>query len=357
MKRLLLLAPVLILVVIGIGYAVRGRLTLRLMQRVVAANLETDLVRELPDGLHLGLCGAGSPLPDPRRSGPCSAIIAGERLFIVDVGSGASRVLSQLRIPQGRIEAIFLTHFHSDHIDGLGELLLQRWVAGSNRSPTPVYGPTGVGEVVAGIQRAYAADVGYRVAHHGEGVVPPWGAGAVAKPFPEPADGETRIVLHEGELRIIAFRVTHPPIEPSVGYRFDYKGRSLVLSGDTTKSANLQRFAEGADLLVHEALAPEMVAVITRGAEAAGRKNLAKITVDIVDYHATPIEAAEVARDAAVGHLLYYHIVPPLPARALESLFLAGVDDVYTGPVTLGRDGTLVSLPVGSDAIEVDQLL
>ncbi len=357
MRRFLLLALVGIPLVIGIGYAFRGPVTLRLMQRMVAANLETDLLRELPDGLHLALCGAGSPLPDPRRSGPCSAVIAGERLFLVDVGSGASRVLARLRIPQGRIEAIFLTHFHSDHIDGLGELLLQRWVGGSNRAPVPVYGPDGVGEVVAGLQQTYAADVGYRVAHHGESVAPPWGAGALAKPFPEPPDGETRILLHEGDLRIVAFRVEHPPVEPSVGYRFDYKGRSLVLSGDTIKSANLQRNARGADLLVHEALAPELVGIITRGAETAGRENLAKITVDIVDYHTTPLEAAEVARDAAVGHLLYYHIVPPLPARALEALFLAGVDDVYTGPVTLGRDGTLVSLPVGSDAIEVDQLL
>lgn len=138
MKRFLLgLLGVSILVAV-IGYAFRVEITMRMIERVVASNLETDLLREIPDGLHVALCGAGSPLPDPRRSGPCTALMAGNRLYLVDVGSGSSRVLSQMRIPQGEIDGVFLTHFHSDHIDGLGELLLQRWANGSNTSPTPI---------------------------------------------------------------------------------------------------------------------------------------------------------------------------------------------------------------------------
>jgi ribonuclease Z len=108
---------------------------------------------------------------------------------------------------------------------------------------------------------------------------------------------------------------------------------------------------------VHEALAPQLVEVITRGATAAGRPNLAQITVDILDYHTSPVEAAEVARDAGVGHLLYNHIVPPLLLRPMQGLFLEGVAEVYDGPVTIGRDGTLVVLEAGSDAIAVEERL
>jgi ribonuclease Z len=158
-------------------------------------------------------------------------------------------------------------------------------------------------------------------------------------------------------MRIVAFRVAHPPIEPAVGYRFDYAGRSLVISGDTIRSANVERFAAGADLLVHEALAPGLVALLARAAEAAGRGNVAQILRDIPGYHTTPREAAEIARDAGVGFLLYTHVVPPLPIAPLEAVFLEGVDAVYPGPVALGRDGTAVHLPAGSDAIELEQLL
>ena len=118
-----------------------------------------------------------------------------------------------------------------------------------------------------------------------------------------------------------------------------------------------QEFAQGADLLVHEALAAHIVAVLTRSARDAGRENLATITEDILDYHTTPVEAAEVARDADVGYLLYNHIVPPLLLSPMEALFLEGVDEVWDGPLRIGRDGTLVTLPAGSDEIEVVELL
>ncbi|MHC4708985.1 MAG: MBL fold metallo-hydrolase, partial [Planctomycetota bacterium] len=252
---------------------------------------------------------------------------------------------------------ILLTHFHSDHIDGLGELLMQRWVNRGAREPVPIHGPTGVKQVVDGVNRAYRLDSTYRVAHHGELIVPRSGTGGLAHPFPAPAEGRGEVVIDEGGVKVTAFRVDHTPVDPAVGYRFDYGERSLVLSGDTIKSENLQRFAEGVDLLVHEALAPQLVAVLTRGAEAAGRKNIAKITRDILTYHASPVDAAEVARDAGVGFLLYYHIVPPLPLAPLENAFLEGVDAVYDGPLAVGRDGTTVHLPVGSDAIDVEQRL
>ncbi len=339
-----------------VGYAFRRPITLRLVENAVASNLATDLVSELPDGLHAVLCGAGSPFPDPKRSGPCTAIIAGRRLFVVDAGSGSSRVLSRLRLPQHEIEAVFLTHFHSDHIDGLGELLLQRWAGGAAESPTPVYGPQGVARVVEGLNLAYAADHQYRVAHHGNEVMPPSGAGARARPFAAPPDGEAVVLINDG-VKVTAFRVEHAPVSPAVGYRFDYKGRSILLSGDTTKSANVRKFARGVDLLIHEALSPQLLGMLTRGATAAGRENIAKITVDVLSYHASPVEAAQVARDAEVGLLLYNHIVPPLVLPTMEEIFLEGVEDVYRGPVAIGRDGTSVTLRAGTDSIERVDLL
>ena len=126
--------------------------------------------------------------------------------------------------------------------------------------------------MVEGFNRAYAQDSIFRVAHHGEAVVPPSGAGGRALPFTTPANGELFIVLDIDGLQVTAFRVDHAPVEPAVGYRFDYRGRSVLVSGDTVRSANLSHFAEGVDVLVHEALSPELVARIQRGAAEAGQR-------------------------------------------------------------------------------------
>ena len=107
MKRFLLIGLLVIVMAAGGVYAFRTTLTLRLMSRQLAANFASDLIQELPDGLHVALCGAGSPLPDPARSGPCTAVVAGGQLFIVDSGAGSSRILARMRIPQAKIAAVF----------------------------------------------------------------------------------------------------------------------------------------------------------------------------------------------------------------------------------------------------------
>jgi len=353
MRRALVAGGV-IAAVVSLGIAACGPIATRVMRTGAERALAADPIAELPDGLHVALCGAGGPLPDPKRSGPCVAVVAGRTLFVVDAGTGGARNLQRiLGWSPGRIAALFMTHYHSDHIDGLGEMAMLRWVGGNHEQPLPVYGPEGLLDVAEGFNRAYRLDARYRTAHHGAEVVPEGGSGLSPHAFLTPPAGQASAVWEESGILVRAFRVEHEPVVPAVGYRFDYGGRSLVVSGDTRESESLLAQAEGVDLVVHEALSPQLVGVLHNAATAAGQRSVAKITTDILDYHTTPVQAAEIAQAAGARHLLLYHIVPPLLVPGLESVFLDGVSEVYSGGVTLGRDGTRVSLPSGSDAIDV----
>ncbi|MEI6186610.1 MAG: MBL fold metallo-hydrolase, partial [Dehalococcoidia bacterium] len=212
------------------------------------------------DGLYAGLAGSGGPFPDIKRAGPCVVVLAGGHLYIVDAGQGAARNVALMGFQMGKVEAVLLTHFHSDHIADLGEIMMQRWVGGSSTRPLDVIGPAGVEGVVEGFNLAYKLDDGYRVAHHGEATVPPSGAGGTARPFSLPsAEDAAVIVIDDGDLKVTAFKVSHAPVSPAVGYRFYYKGRSLVISGDTLPCASLTKQAQGADILFQSALQPAMV--------------------------------------------------------------------------------------------------
>jgi ribonuclease Z len=345
------LVVLLVIVIIGlIGYSQRTTIVARIMERGVETRLLANRVDELGDGLHLALCGAGGPLPAPKASGPCVAVIAGKRLFVVDVGTDSPRNLGRMGYQAGTVEAVFLTHFHSDHIDGLGELATIRWAGGDNDAPLPVHGPEGVEKVVDGFNMAYSQDFIYRHEHHGDVVAPMRAAGLTAIPFDKPAMGELEVLIDDGGLKIEALAVDHSPVEPAVGYRFSYKGRSLLITGDTVKLANIGQFAKGVDILVHEALAPNLVNIMNAAAKKNGNRILEKITFDILDYHASPVEAAETAHDAGVGHLLYYHIVPPLVIPGQAALYLNGAEDIFPD-YTIGEDGVEFSLPANSKEI------
>lgn len=349
MKKWLTIVGVLAVVTL-LAYSQRAAIVLRLMEKGLEARMGANVVAELEDGLHLALCGAGGPMPAPNASGPCVAVVAGTQLFVVDAGTDGPRNLARMGYPTGSVQAVFLTHFHSDHIDGLGELATLRWAGGDNASPLPVHGPRGVEQVVDGFNAAYAQDFVYRHAHHGDLVAPLGAAGLRAMPFDKPPMGKLALV-HEGPgLRVEALAVDHSPVDPAVGYRFTYKDRSLLITGDTVKLANIEQFARGVDLLVHEALAPNLVGMMGATAEKLGNRIMAKISHDVLDYHASPVEAAETARDAGVGHLLYYHIVPPLVIPGQEILYLDGAGEIFPD-YTIGQDGVAFSLPAGSDAI------
>ncbi len=344
----------------GIGIkAFQSQIGTSLLKRAVAERAGRDITIGLPDGLHIGLCGTGSPLPSPTRAGPCNVVIAGKHVFVVDAGEHSAPNIAMMGIPNAKIEAVLLTHFHSDHIDGMGPMMMLRWTGASAKSPLPIYGGEGVDKIVAGFNTAYSADFGYRTAHHGEALVPKEGAGGVAMPFalPELGKGDSVVVYEADGLRVTAFRVNHGPIHPAVGYRFDYKGRSAVISGDTIKVPSVVAVAKGADLLVHEALQPKLLKLLTAGLEAKGVKNTAQLTRDIINYHTTPEAAAEVAKAAGVKQLVLSHIVPSVPSKFFYPAFLGDAAKHYAGPIIMGEDGMMFSLPAGTKDIKQRQLM
>jgi ribonuclease Z len=169
--------------------------------------------------------------------------------------------------------------------------------------------------------------------------------------LPPAGQGDQVVVLENGGMKITAFRVDHAPIEPAVGYRFDYKGRSVVISGDTRKTASLVAASQGADLLVHEALQPTMVGLLQAEFEHKHMPNMGKVMHDILNYHTTPEEAAQEAQAAKVQQLVFNHIVPPLPVSYAYPAFVGDAGKFFTGSITVGEDGMLFSLPAGQTTI------
>ncbi|MFZ2029738.1 MAG: MBL fold metallo-hydrolase [Vitreimonas sp.] len=345
MKRILIGLVVLAALVAGGVYVMRGQIATAIFRQAVARGMAENTLEALPDGLSAAFCGTGSPLPDRQRAGPCLAVIAGHRLFVFDAGEGSAETLSLMGLSPAHIEAVFLTHFHSDHIDGLGNLALQHWGQGAATEPLALYGGDGVARVAAGFNEAYALDSTYRIAHHGPTVVPPGGFGLIAHDFTIADGQESAVVLDNSGVRITAFRVNHGPVYPAFGYRIDYKGRSIVVSGDTAPSPVLQRQAQNADLLVHEGLSPELVGIMEQTARAQHRDNLAKIFHDIVNYHTAPERAADIAQAAHVRSLAFTHIIPQMPLDALEGPFLGSAAQHFHGQIYVSRDGDIITLP------------
>lgn len=345
MRRVIAGALLLVVLALGAAWLMRDTIAIMLFRAGMRAAISYDPLARRGDALGVALCGAGSPMAGPDRAGPCAVVTAGRHVFVVDIGEGGVRGITHLGYSPARVEAVLLTHIHSDHFDSLGNLALQRWAMASATAPLPLYGPPGVDVVAAGFNQAYSIDRGYRIAHHGPKVVPPSGYGLAPRPV---APG---VVFNADGLVVTAFAVDHGPVKPAYGYRFDYKGRSLAISGDTAPSASLERAVQGVDVLVHEALSPTLVAEQRQVALAAGRPGLAKILADIPSYHTSPEAAADIAKRAKVGTLLLTHIIPPLPYSILESPFLGDARSRFPGRLILGRDGDELVLPVGNKAV------
>jgi ribonuclease Z len=301
------------------------------------------------------LCGTGSPLPSQLRAGPCTAVLAGGHFLLIDAGPGANGRMGLLGLPRQALDVVLLTHFHSDHIGELGETAMQSWALGRGR-PLSVYGPPGVEDVVAGFEQAYAFDTLYRIAHHGADFVPAAARPLLAQPVALAADGSAEVFRSgDGDLVVTAFAVNHEPVAPAYGYRIEYKGRSVVVSGDTRASESLERHAQGADLLLHEALAAHLVEAGRDAAARAGLTRRAKLAGDIPDYHTTPVQAAELAKRAGVTLLVLTHLVPPPDGVVARHVFMRGVARVNEASL-LGEDGMHFRLVPGEKSVPHETL-
>jgi len=325
-----------------------------------AKTAEVNTAPLVDDALRVAVCGSSAPLPDPDRAKACVAVFAGGKFYVVDSGPESTENLVLWGIPLSSIGGVMITHFHSDHIGDLGELHLQTW-AGGRAEKLAVYGGPGIDRVVDGFNRAYAQDQVYRTTHHGEKVMPSKTWGMVAHTVeldgpPTPAKDRTGLVFDDGALRVTAIEVDHAPISPAYAYRFDYKGRSVVITGDLKYHPPLIKSAADADVLISEAISKTMTQSLQNAARAAGRERTAAIMHDIEDYHITPEEAASIANDAHVKLLVYYHLLPTPTGRIARDLFTQGVDKARHGAWTIADDGSLYTLPLGSKEVRIGKV-
>ena len=297
------------------------------------------------DGMRVVVCGSASPLGwGPERAQACIAVVTNEHFFLFDVGARSPQRMTQAQLPMGRINGVFLTHFHSDHIAALPDVNLASWVRGRPAS-LDVYGPPGVQSVVDGFNAAYGLDRGYRTAHHGAARLPPERGPMRAHAF-DPGG----VVWQDDLLTITSFAVEHPPVEPAVGYRVDYRGRSVVISGDTNAADALFAAAQGADLLLHDGLSRTTLDPMIEAATELGLPS-AQIMIDVIDYHADVSSLPERAADAGIKQLALYHMVPAPPNKLVEGMFRRGLPD----DVILTRDLHTFDLPADSDEIRITE--
>jgi ribonuclease Z len=287
------------------------------------------------------LLGTGVPIPTPDRFGPCTLVEAGDQKFLIDAGRGATIRLFQLKIPIGRIDVQFLTHYHSDHTSCLPDVWLTGWLDsyfGARTSPYRVIGPVGARRLMENLERAYADDIKIRLADE---KLPPSGIATDVGEFE--GDG---LVYERNGVRVIAFEVDHGDvIKPCYGYRIEFGGRAVVLSSDTRYNANVIKYGKDADLLVHEV--------------AMARSELMKEAwvQRIVGHHTSPYDCGRVFAQTRPKLAAFTHVVQlastTVPPPTLDEL-VAEVRKTYDGPLVVGED--LMSFEIG-ETVTVKRLM
>lgn len=268
--------------------------------------------------IEITLLGTGSPIPDPNRAGPSTLVRTGGQTLLVDCGRGVLLRAAALGVGPGAIDALLLTHLHSDHIADLGDLIISRWITTfTEQTPLPIIGPPGTAEVVEATLKAFGFDIGYRIAHHDDLTAPP--PVAVA----EHTGG--RVWDRDG-VTITAGPTDHRPVEPTIGFRVSYDDNAVVLAGDTVPCAGLDALAAGADAMVHTVIRQELVEQMP----------MQRIR-DICDYHSSVQQAAATAQRAGVGTLILTHCVPAV-VPGQEDQWRALAAEEFDGRVELGDD-------------------
>ena len=274
--------------------------------------------------LKVTLLGTGNPRPRIDRFGPSILVEAGKETLLFDCGRGATIRLSQASVPFSSVTALFLTHLHSDHVVGLPDLWLTGWIMGRH-VPLQVWGPTGTVDMLKGLEQAYAFDVHMR--RDVDEQLPAQGAVLMGKDIGE------GVVYESNGVKVTAFLVDHGPVKPALGFRVDYQGHAVVLSGDTRPSDNLIKFSRGTDVLVHEVFDPEAYREVGNSLTPEQRKR-------VREHHSTPEEAGTVFTKVAPKLAVYSHIVPPDVPDVIPH-----TRKTYSGPLEVGED--LMTIEIG----------
>ena len=258
------------------------------------------------------------------RFGPSILVQAGTQTLIFDAGRGAIQRLTQASVTYDQVDALFLTHLHSDHVVGIPDLWLTGWIQSRRTKGLPVFGPEGTVSMMGHLKQAFAFDLRLRVE---DDKTPQAGSEIRA------TDVAQGVVYEKDGVRVIAFDVDHKPVVPALGYRIEYGGRAVVLSGDTRFSTNLIKFAERADLVVHEV-------GDSSDAYLAQNPNFA----NALAHHTRPSEAGTVFTTVKPKLAVYSHIV----ARGAGTVdLIRHTRETYSGPLVVGED--LMRFVVGSD--------
>ena len=313
------------------------------------ANPESYLPKK--DALSAVVCGSRSPINDPNRAEACILVQAGEKIFLFDTGNGSIQNLNNWNTPWNRVEAVFYTHLHSDHIADIAELHIATWIPGQRKSKQKVFGPEGVKSLTDGIELAYKKDYFFRNEHHGDILAPLDIVGFET----HTVDIEDPVLIDDGELKITAYSVSHDPVDPALGYRIDYKGRSISISGDTIYDKNLVKYSKNVDVLFHESMSVELLNIINNNAKKTDNFVVDIVTVDILDYHTPILDVVKAANEANVKHLVFYHHLPAPRNQLMENIMYRGVDQIRDG-WTASHDGTMLVLPLNSDEIEISSV-
>jgi ribonuclease Z len=266
------------------------------------------------------LLGTGVPVPDPNRAGPSTAIVVGNRLFIVDAGSGIERRLSAAGLSNTRFEAVFITHLHSDHVLGYSDLIFTSWIFG-RETPLRVFGPPGLKRMTDHLVAAFSEDIDVRTNGYERNTPNAYRVRA--------REVKPGVIYDSAGVRVTAIPVLHGNWKYAYGYRFDTPTRSVVISGDTRESDAIARAAEGVDVLVHEVVS---LPSLRQPPGAFG----GDIQRYMRTFHTPDTKLGELAAKAKPNLLVRTHLVPVYVA---DSVFIKGIrSGGFTGKIAVGHD-------------------
>ena len=281
--------------------------------------------------IRITLLGTGVPQPSIERFGPSTLVEAGGEYFLFDCGRGVTQRLWQQKIELGKVNRLFLTHLHSDHTVGIADLWLTGWLPtafGRRNKPFQVWGPAGTTEMMQGLRMAYSWDI--RIRSHEINKADP-GIMVLTQTVKE------GVVYDQGGVKVTAFFVDHADfIDSAFGYRLDYGGHSVVISGDTRYNENLIKYAKGVDVLIHE-VAVAKDEIIKKSA----------IARQILSYHTSPEQGGKVFSQVNPRLAVYSHIAMPVID---PSILPPTVDDIISGT----RKNYTGRLEVGEDLMVID---